>query len=505
MSRNGLNEHVTLSSPSLMHLALAVAINKSKPRELTIEEYLSLLHQAVIPTIVDESPFTHDINLSVFWKKAYEKSETRRLEVLDDLNSIRNAPDFSHHRNRSATPTTRKRKTTVSQPSTTTKHSRPSEVKPLSGLRRDIVDEIQNSSPSASQLLIRAIYSLNSALRADHPDRSQITASFKSLSSGLSASFNHKPPPRESRLPIHARTGEICALFERIYPFALRVMQYAMLGDDDLQPCVGVIDLVASFQTLLGQLHKLALDRFDLRKRNSRGASSSQKRGPGAQKGSAINHMDEKMQADTEHVLDVLTIMFTALDVSKKPQCQLLEGLLSALLDHIGSSLALLVFGGDESTTGDQDGICPPVGLLHVAHLDADDAKGAARVEGPYLISLLRTAVDVAQKRTTTMPKDCIQWFLPGGKAAKNNVQLLVVLKEALQKTLLRGVFGEDDDTFAEGALRRFEEESDESDDEKTRVATVEQHEEEADDWFVGQLWEYLGWDILSCRQMAKG
>ena len=58
---------------------------------------------------------------------------------------------------------------------------------------------------------------------------------------------------------------------------------------------------------------------------------------------------------------------------------------------------------------------------------------------------------------------------------------------------------------FAEGSLRRFEEESDESDDEKTRVATIEQHEEEADDWFVGQLWEYLGWDILSCRQMAKG
>ena len=124
----------------------------------------------------------------------------------------------------------------------------------------------------ASQLLLRAIYSLNSALRSDHPDRSQITASFKSLSSGLSASFNHKPPPRESHLPIHARTGEICALFERIYPFALRVMQYAMIGDDDLQPCVGVIDLVASFQTLLGQLHKLALDRFDLRKRNCKGA-----------------------------------------------------------------------------------------------------------------------------------------------------------------------------------------------------------------------------------------
>lgn len=281
-------------------------------------------------------------------------------------------------------------------------------------------------------------------------------------------------------------------------------MQHGMCEDDDSQPCVGVVALVASFQTLLGQLHKLALDRFDQRNRHSKGAWSSQKRGPGAQKGSTSNLTDEKMQTDTEHLLDVLTTMFTAIDVGKKPHCQLLEGLLSALLDHIGSSLSFLVFGGAESVTGEQSGMCPPVGVLHVAHLDIHDAKGAARIEGPYLISLLRSAVKVAQKRTTTMPMDCMHGFLPGGKAAKNKFQLLDALREALQNTLLRGVFGEDDDMFAEGGLRRYEEESEESDDEKTRVAIVEQPEEEADDWFVGQLWEHLGWDILSCRKMAK-
>ena len=61
-----------------------------------------------------------------------------------------------------------------------------------------------------------------------------------------------------------------------------------------------------------------------------------------------------------------------------------------------------------------------------------------------------------------------------------------------------RAAFGDDDDTFY-SSLRRYEEEAEEGELDKM-MEDIKRTEGSAE-WFIGELWEHLGWDILSGRR----
>lgn len=268
-------------------------------------------------------------------------------------------------------------------------------------------------------------------------------------------------------------------------------------GDDNDQGFPALSGVVRLFQTILGRLHKCALDEYV---RTEEGAKSGKKRrrtAPKAVRGAAlIPSPGHASQA--KFLTTTLVRMLTDLDASNDVHCELLEGLLCAFLDHLGSSLSLLVFRDSNRDSTDAAGILPPQGLLDVAHLDLEAATGSATSESPYLIFILRRAMEFLHSSTNSMSKDSLSLF---SLQKTNNLHtdgLRHSIGQTLQNTLLRGVYGDDDDTFY-NALRRDEDlDVDEADFDKTMEES--KPEEDGAEWFIAQLWEHLGWDILSGR-----
>nr|KAK5447204.1 hypothetical protein LTR18_002783 [Exophiala xenobiotica] len=194
-------------------------------------------------------------------------------------------------------------------------------------------------------------------------------------------------------------------------------------------------------------------------------------------------------------ITKTLIKMILLLNLSRDAHCEVLEGILCALLDHIGSVLSLLVFSDSSGKAEGVVGILPPTGLIDAAHEDLESAVESAKLEGPYLICILRKAMEFLQSNTNSMSERGLLLFSP--RKATGDRNLRQSIEETLQNTLLRGVFGDDDDTFHNSLRRReinVEPDLNKLMQEITPDAT-------SSEWFIGQLWEHLEWSILSGRR----
>ena len=175
--------------------------------------------------------------------------------------------------------------------------------------------------------------------------------------------------------------------------------------------------------------------------------------------------------------------MLTSIDPSKKSHSEILEGCLCAFLNHLGSSLSVVVFSSDAQPTEQQGifpGVLPPQGLQDMSELDPETAVRAVQLEAPYLISILEKVMS----------------FVNGHQAitSSHSASLLSLSKEKLQNTLLRGVFGDDDEKFR-NALQRQVAQSENGVEADLRIRP---DQAETPEWFTGEVWRILGWDILA-------
>lgn len=302
--------------------------------------------------------------------------------------------------------------------------------------------------------------------------------------------------------PIKGASGsrtleEVCMVCIRTYPILLRSVQAVFDEKDKGQPSIGVTEIVRSFQIFLGQLHQSSLDELVRREKQ---AKARKKTSPTKSKESLDNIVTSNYHKRSGCLVRVLVNMVTTLNVTQPSHCEVLEGLMCSLLDHVGSSLALLVFADPKMSSKDQGGICPPEGLSHVAHLNCKDAIIIAKLEGPFLVQILREATAFLYENAQTITDDSLIQFLPWNWGQVKDTNLCEGLRQTLQHTLLRGVFGDDDETFND-ALRRVE--GNDEGGESVESAGLKDTQQDPADSFIEQLWEILGWEILSGRRSA--
>ncbi|KEF55359.1 uncharacterized protein A1O9_08109 [Exophiala aquamarina CBS 119918] len=349
--------------------------------------------------------------------------------------------------------------------------------------------------------LLRGIFSLAVALRTADLDRPKMLASIKGvvdtiddLSKEICNSTSIKKANRSRTLE------ELCVVFVRTYPILLRSVRAVRAAPDEKdrgQPSIGVTEVVRSFQIFLGLLHQSSLDELV---RQEKQAASGKKTSRFKSKETHDNMVGSNYQKDSRCLVQVLVNMITTLAVVHPSNCEVLEGLVCSLLDHVGSSLALLVFGDPKMSPKDQGGICPPEGLLHVSHLNCKDAILIAKLEGPWLVQILREVTAFHYENAQTMTTDSLIQFLPRFWGQVKGANLREGLRQTLQHTLLRGVFGDDDETFND-ALRRVE--GNGEGDESVESARLKDALQDPADSFIEQLWEILGWGILSGGKSA--
>lgn len=163
-------------------------------------------------------------------------------------------------------------------------------------------------------------------------------------------------------------------------------------------------------------------------------------------------------------------IMSTAAKLHVKHQA-IFDAIASVFLQHIGECMGLHLFGDSKTDCVVKHDV-PVSGVCKVS-IDSSHTKSAAQLEAPHLVEVLRTFA---------------QTLVPENIGCTGSRVL-----EDLQKTLIQGVFGSQDeqDPFLKYPIELV----DSNTAPITDVGLV--HDEDGKDWFLTQVWELLGWDVL--------
>ncbi|KIX08279.1 uncharacterized protein Z518_02935 [Rhinocladiella mackenziei CBS 650.93] len=488
--------------PCPAQIAFALTTVQSKPPQVPIEDYLASLRKAVTAQSTN-SPSTLDFDTSIHWRQSYARAESERLRLLNEVAELKQERDVlrvqkeSHHPHEKAVLGKRKRDATSIPKNDTRQKSKPQDPR-LEHSDDDIRLQIGDINPSNlyRHTFLRGTASLHRELRLRTSNQEKLVAAIQAISGAITRTL--EPADNETRhCPARVEgqsADELCRLFSQAYPSILQSLESVQPEsiDDGLQILPGLSDIVRIFQSLLGHLHKLSLDEFVRQEREARSKKNRARR-----RASAIKRASPKTtvenSAQNARICRMLVKMVTMLDLSHNTHCELLEGILCTLLDHIGSALSLVVF--TDPNRRDRPGILPPSGLLDVAHIDSVTAIGTVQIEGPYLIWVLHQILEFLYAKTKCMSEQSRFIFSLQSQNRNRGKNLRKLIEDTLQNTLLRAVFGDEDDKF-HNALRRNDDDCEK--DLTELLQELGETDQDSAEWFIGKLWEHLGWDILS-------
>ena len=247
------------------------------------------------------------------------------------------------------------------------------------------------------------------------------------------------------------------------------------------------------FQTLLVTLHKLAL--IEVTRRNEE-QSSKDKNAESNTK--ALKKSPEQWTASfalsAALLLRTIQHIVAAFDLDILWHCFVFKSMLSVLLDHTGSIVSLLVFADPTNIEGDKL-LEQPGRWRQDFDPGVETTIVATEMEVPYVLAVLRFTLRYLRERRKTLPIGSRE-IIGGSLTDIDNDMLLQKIEKRLQDTLLRGVFGADDEKFVEAFTRPS---TPDNNDIEGFLEDVRE-EENKPEWFIGQVWELLGWDIISGR-----
>ncbi|KIW64324.1 hypothetical protein PV04_09267 [Phialophora macrospora] len=499
-----------LDLPAPAHVAFAFAIARSKPPHVSTDEFLETLRSAIVSQSHKGSLEHLDFDAEMYWKASYQKAESERLKLLNELTRLKQERDSSlqphqeSQRFRGQTARSERRRDRSAHAPNKKNKSHHDPDLDVDG--DDIAVDFSNlDTPSTGrQAFLRGFTSLRRSLLLAEPDQEILATAIQVTSNSITRILleDIQARGRPGAGPNGQSVREACTAFKRIYPIMLRGLEciQPQAADDGVEYVRGLSDVVKVFQSFLGRLHKFALDESARRELET----TSRRKGSGFSSEESQERFNDgtsqEDQVEAKELMQVMVRMMTALDTTKGAHCQLLEGYLCAVLDHTGSSLSLLVFAGSGELDTKRKGLLPLSGVSDTAQLNTESAIGAAAVEGPYIIFILRKGIEFLLANARRMPEKSLfnfTWHRSHGNDTIDDGDLRRRIEETLQNTLLRGVFGDDDDAFS-NSLRRDEEEEGAD---LAKMMEVIKRKEDSAEWFIGELWEHLGWNILSGRR----
>ena len=248
-----------------------------------------------------------------------------------------------------------------------------------------------------------------------------------------------------------------------------------------------VAELVHFVQCVLGQIHAISIQEASRKKPETNKKPRTRSRNLPIDNGYA----NECARAVCKRLTTVLLAILRQPNISCSSNAQVCEGIICAFLDHLGSSLSLVVFADLEQRSGaGQLGVCPPTGLEDADDLDTELSMKAAAFEAPFLVTVLKQIMSCIKDNSWNVGV----MVENDGPSVQGAAGFMRRVRTRLQNTLLRGVFGDNDETFKD-ALRRADSVDTAEISERPETSKME---EMTCEWFIGQVWTHLGWEVLS-------
>ncbi|KAL4860442.1 hypothetical protein BDV12DRAFT_209421 [Aspergillus spectabilis] len=511
-----------LSCPSPMQLALALAIVKTKPAGQDIKEYVLQIRKNIKPSSDAEISHSPDqfFDSVAFWKQAYEKSEAEQSKLLDRTYDLEQRNDAllaklrsqgntqgevsveELERKATSTQTARKRaKTQLSMSS-----SSATDLQALHGDGMDGIGECQYASqlliihtnvlflPQATGPFMRQYYTLQKILQKRPVTTSIVQAAVticKTTEAEIQAavpqvitkSKSRKIPltqPQISHLNqvLHGVEAAVALLFQ-----ALRKL--AASSDSERETGLLTYHIIRLYEAIMNILTRyctITSIYLSSRPDTKRCATKFKHTHPMPDSNSTSDPV-------ATHLTSLLSQILTSLDLALPTHQNLLEAFLYILLTRAGRFLCLFSFQELQLRPDlriDPSKLSLPAGLQDV-HVD-EKTLASAEVEARYLIPLLRSALAVFNSYNSSMDTGVATEEENSAKS-----RFLASVKERLQSTLVQAVWGADPEfgRTLQGPV------SPEGADVEMLLDEQRNSELSVPDWYVRQVWELVGWDIL--------
>lgn len=111
--------------PSSAYVALALVTVRLKPSHISVQDYLTMLSDAVVPAGQDGHGEQERLNAAYFWKEAYERAEVEKSQVQDYIYRFEQE---RHRLSAEEQATSKKRKADSPYPAQANTHSKRREI-----------------------------------------------------------------------------------------------------------------------------------------------------------------------------------------------------------------------------------------------------------------------------------------------------------------------------------------------------------------------------------------
>ncbi|CAG8053124.1 unnamed protein product [Penicillium olsonii] len=471
-----------VTAPSKPQVALALAVVKQKPPDKDLREYVLEIRRF----IKSSKEMGHDGSLDKFfdsvsfWQQAYTQSEARQIKLHDQVHDLQqkiedlraklrakdaDGTEVSQINKRKARPPRTNRDRGC--PNGTTKRAKiPGSLNPR--CRRRVDDESGDENEGPALCVSRQLYTLQKALQKRPNSDSSLAAlataavilcksaeqqliSTVQSSSTMIQKCSSQMEPEKSNVPdTDTVINGVTLAFHLVHKALQKLTENDKSRQHNAQVIYYLVGLFESSMTAL-TLHCTSIST------NENQAKKEQ------------FSLTESQLAS--HLADLLCKMALALDLTRIGDQDIMEGFFFLVLRRIGQMLALHVFHEIRLPMN----VCPamkyPEGLE--AMTDEGLMPSQAQIETRYLIRLLDKMLDTKYQLS---PK------------ALASYQFIQNVKDRLQKTLLRAVFGPDDRMFREILLRPQT---------PPPLDGLPMEQEKFVDWMTQELWRLVGWDVL--------
>ena len=176
------------------------------------------------------------------------------------------------------------------------------------------------------------------------------------------------------------------------------------------------------------------------------------------------------------------------LDLNKEAHQEIFEALTHTFLEYLGSNLSIAVFS-EPVPLGQplSNGVLQPQGLLARNGNEAQNDCSEVLKVSPYLLFILRRIRPLIDELRGP------SGLVPGREGATENGGCAAMINARIQSTLLRGLFGDQEQAFSEALRRSLESESRDDAD-----SMADKDGDLTPEWFIGEIWNNVGWDILT-------
>ncbi|KAM5444344.1 hypothetical protein MferCBS31731_000862 [Microsporum ferrugineum] len=508
-------------------LALAFAVVRSKPPDMSIREYaLKLRDYIIVGKRAPETTFveTH-LDSTAFWREAYEKSEAAQSELLDKIYELeqRNEARLLRDKWDKSFDPTSPEQSRASAKSKCLPANRPKKRAKTTSIQVQQCAQLSNRAwlhhdfsnlqfcEGITTRLMRHFHTLQILLRKKtNPEAiaGAIVAICKKFESTILAAVQdntvQESPTNGNRQSTESPLQQISKVLDRMYPTILQgLTRTTSIRDAKDSAGLIVYHLTKLFQQIIQQSYQYALLKADPVSYEHVSTKSGQKSKakPARQKKTRSIKPPPKIENIIACFAYMTSIIFKPLDPEKHEHGDLLEGLTFVILEHVGKVLGVLTFKDlslyAEPTTNNLRYALPV--CLTENHGDSrtpvpEIAEVAAVWNSKYLIPLLKQAMLYMDKRqkTVELSTSSANVVLPSS--------LLTSARVRLQSTLLRGVFGADDPSI--GAALNFPPEI------TSNTSCLESSIDPQacpGEWFTQEVWALLGWDsLLKCECLAQ-